>query len=155
MSPTHLLLPGGCPKLASLLEMVALRQLALPEVAPHHRVAASCNYWKQRAGLRSIFRANTKNWLKPLAAKQRATASEAVGRWFESIRGRQLQQGVLAKAEPLASWLILSVAQTVAQTALSLGCFKSWIPQRLSLVDGPWQEPPQQNPPSESTNSRE
>ena len=32
------------------------------------------------------------------------------------------------------------MAQTVAQTALSLGCFKSWIPQRLSLVDGPWQE---------------
>ena len=100
--------------------MVALSQLALPEVATHHRVAVlidaigevlarhadggtlpplqvalvneipalqkpfykyictgkmvSCNFLKQRAGLRSIFRANTKNWLKSIAAKQRATA---------------------------------------------------------------------------------
>ena len=45
------------------------------------------------------------------------------------------------KAEPFFSWLILFAAQT----ALSLDWFKSWIPQLLSLVDGPWQEPPQQS----------
>ena len=38
-SPANLSTPRWRPKLASLLEVVALRQLALPEVAPHHRVA--------------------------------------------------------------------------------------------------------------------
>ena len=38
-SPASLRAPRWRPKLASLLEVVALRQLALPEVATHHRVA--------------------------------------------------------------------------------------------------------------------
>ena len=38
-SPTHFLLPGGCPELAPLLQMLPLLQLFLPEVAAHHRVA--------------------------------------------------------------------------------------------------------------------
>ena len=38
-SPADLITPRWCPQLASLLEVVALRQLAFPEVAPHHRVA--------------------------------------------------------------------------------------------------------------------
>ena len=38
-SPAHFLLPGGCPELASLLEVLTLLQLALSEVAAHHRVA--------------------------------------------------------------------------------------------------------------------
>ena len=39
MSPTHLLLPGGCPQLASLLQVLPLLQLFLPEVASDHCVA--------------------------------------------------------------------------------------------------------------------
>ena len=38
-SPASLSTPRWRPKLASLFEVVALRQLALPEVATHHRVA--------------------------------------------------------------------------------------------------------------------
>ena len=38
-SPANLSTPRWCPELASLLKVVALRQLALPEVATHHRVA--------------------------------------------------------------------------------------------------------------------
>ena len=38
-SPAHFLVPGGCPELASLLEVLTLLQLALSEVAAHHRVA--------------------------------------------------------------------------------------------------------------------
>ena len=37
--PPDLLLPRWSPELASLLEAVALRQLVLPEVATHNRVA--------------------------------------------------------------------------------------------------------------------
>ena len=32
-------MPGGCPELASLLEVLTLLQLFLSEVAAHHRVA--------------------------------------------------------------------------------------------------------------------
>ena len=38
-SPTHFLLPSGCPELAALLQVLPLLQLLLPEVAAHHRVA--------------------------------------------------------------------------------------------------------------------
>ena len=38
-SPTHLLLPRRYPKLASLLQVLPLLQLLLPEIAAHHRVA--------------------------------------------------------------------------------------------------------------------
>ena len=37
--PTHFFLPGGCPELAALLQMLTLLQLLLPEIAAHHRVA--------------------------------------------------------------------------------------------------------------------
>jgi hypothetical protein len=40
-SPASLSTPRWRPELASLLEVVALRQLALPEVAGQHRVAVT------------------------------------------------------------------------------------------------------------------
>ena len=40
-SPTHLLLPGRSPELALLSEVIALRQLLLPEVAAKKRVAVA------------------------------------------------------------------------------------------------------------------
>ena len=41
--PAHFLLPGRCPELAALLQVLALLQLLLPEVAAHHRVAVLVN----------------------------------------------------------------------------------------------------------------
>ena len=36
----HLLLPGRCPSLAALFQVLPVLQLFLPAVAAHHRVAA-------------------------------------------------------------------------------------------------------------------
>ena len=38
-TPAHLLVPGGCPQLAFFLEVVALLQLPLADIAAQHRVA--------------------------------------------------------------------------------------------------------------------
>ena len=37
--PAHFFLPGGCPQLAPLFQVLPLLQLLLPEIAGHHRVA--------------------------------------------------------------------------------------------------------------------
>ena len=39
--PSHLLLPGGCPELAFLFQVMSLRQLLLPDVATEDGVAMS------------------------------------------------------------------------------------------------------------------